>query len=70
LNESLLTSPFYNSFILIIPLLHAALVDLLFLRRKIKGKKREKEKRKKEKEEGVSRLLSLTKMNILALWSK
>ena len=51
LNEWLLTSRFYNSFILIIPLMHAALVDVLFLRRKRKGKKREKEKRKKEKEE-------------------
>jgi hypothetical protein len=42
---------FIIHFILIIPLMHAALVDVLFLRRKRKGKKREKEKRKKEKEE-------------------
>jgi hypothetical protein len=51
LNEWQLTSPFYSSFILIIPLMHATLVDLLLLWRKRKGKKREKEKRKKEMEE-------------------
>ena len=50
--------------------MHVALVDVLFLRWKRKGKKREKEKRKKEKVEWVSRLLSLTKANVLALWSK
>ena len=67
---------FYSSFILIIPLMHAALVALLLLRlrfqdlvaRKTKGKKK-KEKRK-EKKEWVSILLSFTEVNILALWSK
>jgi uncharacterized membrane protein YdjX (TVP38/TMEM64 family) len=54
---------FYSSFILIIPLMHAALVALLLLRlrfqdlvaRKTKGKKKKKkEKRKKKRKEGMS----------------